>query len=56
MRPTFTNDDMLTVRRALEAYITYLKAFNFDNSDQGKTRETARAEDLYNRIGEIVVP
>ena len=55
MEPTFTHDDMLTMRRALDAYIVYLKALNSDSSDPGKKREIIRVEDLYERLGRLEV-
>lgn len=56
MQPTFTHDDVLTMRRSLQGYIVYLRALYSADSDEGKQREIARAEDLHRRLGDIVIP
>ena len=53
MQPTFTHDDVLIIRRSLEAYIVYLQALY--QNDVDRQPEIAKAQDIYKRLGEIEI-
>lgn len=49
-------EDMILIRRALEAYHVYLMALNSGSSQGRRDAEVKRVEDLFHKIGELEAP
>lgn len=49
-------EDMILIRRALEAYHVYLMALNSSSVEKSKNAELKRVEELFHKIGELKAP